>query len=76
MKKPSKVSRKAATEKHLGVPWAEWQTKKRQEWRQVISALKHFEFGAAYTPGGTDLYMLRQMADRIDGALQDDWVSW
>lgn len=69
-------ARRQSTERHLEMPWPEWQVKKRQQWRAVMSALKAFEYGAAYTPGGNDLYQMRILADRVEDALRADWVSW
>ena len=68
--------RRARLEKHLQMPWAEWQTKKRQEWKNVNRALQLFEFGAAFTPAGEDLYEMRKAAARIAEAMAEDWVSW
>lgn len=68
--------KRRAVEKHLGMPFAEWRQKKRQEWAVVMRGLKVFEYGAAYTPAGNDLYELRRAADRIEEALREEWVSW
>lgn len=68
--------RRRVVEAHLGMPWAEWQTKKRQEWRAVMSALCQFEWGSAYTPAGGDLYAIHRAANRIKDAMAKDWVSW
>lgn len=83
MKKPPTTTRqkhpslgRKHTEKHLGMPIEEWRQKKRQEWHELMAALQRFEFGAAYTPAGTDLFELRRAANRINEALQDDWICW
>lgn len=76
MKTPKPITKKQQTERHLGMPWTEWQTKKRQEWRALQQALSAFEFGAAYTPVGPDLYAIRQCVDRIAEAMERDWVAW
>ena len=64
------------TEAHLGMSIAEWRLKKRQEWAALMRALDRFEYGSAYTPVGGDAYDLRVTANRITGALAQDWVCW
>lgn len=82
-KKPTKrqleqqIARKRLqTEAHLGMPIAEWRLKKRQEFGAIMRALQLFQFGAAYTPAGNDLYEMAKSADRIKEALEDDWICW
>lgn len=70
------TQKRRSTETHLGMPWAEWQTKKRQEWHAVMKALDIFRFGAAYTPVCGDLYEVQKVATRIEESLDRDWVSW
>jgi hypothetical protein len=76
MKLRKRISKKAATERHLEMPFDEWRLKKRGEWQHVLRAISVFEFGAAYTPAGVDLHILRQCAERIGDAMREDWVSW
>jgi hypothetical protein len=64
------------TEAHLGMPIAEWRLKKRQQWRAVMNAMSLFTYGCAYTPAGNDLYEMQKAADRINDAMQADWVCW
>lgn len=75
-KKPKPLTKQQQVEKHLGMPMADWRTKKRQEWRAVMNALRLFEFGAAYTPAGNDWYVLQKAADRVKESMEDDWICW
>ena len=68
--------KRVLTERHLGMPIADWRLKKRQEWRVVMNALSVFDYGCAYTPAGNDLYELQRSANRIAEALDSDWVCW
>jgi hypothetical protein len=70
------ASKRLLTETHLRMPIAEWRLKKRQEWRVVMNALALFTYGCGYTPAGNDLYELQRAADRINAALDADWVCW
>ena len=75
MKMKKKITKKQVTEKYLEMPWAEWQTKKRNQWRAVTDAISAFDFGSAYTPT-RELDELQRIAARITEAMAEDWVSW
>jgi 3-polyprenyl-4-hydroxybenzoate decarboxylase len=70
------AQKRLMTERHLQMPFEEWRTKKRQQWRALMNALDLFTYGSAYTPVGHDLYEMQKAADRIKEAMAEDWVCW
>lgn len=61
---------------HLGCTEAQWRAKKRTEWREVMSALRVFRYGAAYVPGNRLRHDIDKLAAEMEVLLEGDWVAW
>jgi hypothetical protein len=61
---------------HLAMSPDEWRALKRQEWKEVESAFRRFQYGSAYVPGQAELWKLGALVSQMSVLLEGEWVAW